>query len=85
MDFFNFSPQKPEEKSNDDKIVQGEIAINPDVVSQDNKQNQETDQPQQDQQNQPQQEEQPQDQQQPEVQTMTSANCKEDICEYACV
>jgi len=64
MDFFNFSPQKPEEKSNDDKIVQGEIAINPDVVSE----NQETDQPQEDQQ---------QDQQQ-EVQTMTSANCKED-------
>jgi hypothetical protein len=76
MDFFNFSPQKPEEKSNDDKIVQGEIAINPDVVSE----NQETDQPQQDQQEQqPQeQEQQPQEEQQPEVQTMTSANCKED-------
>ena len=80
MDFFNsfLPPQKAENtegKSNDEPIVQGEISINPEVAAEDNEQNQE----QQNQEQQPQ-EEQPQEQQQqqPEVQTMTSANCKED-------
>ena len=80
MDFFNsLLPQQKAEntegKSNDEPIVQGEISINPEVAAEDNEQNQE----QQNQEQQPQ-EEQPQEQQQqqPEVQTMTSANCKED-------
>ena len=69
-------PQKAEGKSNDEPIVQGEISINPEVAAEDNEKNQETEQ-QQTQEEQPQ-EEQPQEQQQPEIQTMTSANCKED-------
>ena len=84
MDFLNsfLPPQKAEGNPNDPKgtptdgMIQGEISINPEVAAENNEKNQETEQ-QQTQEEQPQ-EEQPQEQQQPEIQTMTSANCKED-------